>query len=142
VDVTASLRDLSIRVRALIDTGAPRSIFPRGVGDLLGVEFPTYRLDASKKISFLGRDWAAISETINLHLPPFDDDLGWEAEVDFVMEEQLSLALLGYEGFLNRWAVTFNAAFGYFVIQPAEDNDEAQSEVLMEDLRRRYPELG
>jgi len=58
------------------------------------------------------------------------------------MDEQLSFALLGYEGFLNRWAVTFNAAYGYFVIQPAEDHDEAQSDALIEDLRRRYPDLA
>lgn len=58
------------------------------------------------------------------------------------MDEHLSLALLGYEGFLNRWSVTFNAAYGYFVVQPAEDLDESQPDSLFEDLRRRYPDLG
>lgn len=114
---------------------------PRGTGDVLGIEFPANRTDATKKISILGRESAAISETITLHLPPFDDDLTWDAEVDFVVDEQLSLALLGYEGFLNRWAVTFNAAYGYFVIQPAEDYDDVQHESLLDDLRRRYPGL-
>jgi hypothetical protein len=83
-----------------------------------------------------------VSETITLRLDAFDDDLTWDAEVDFVLDEHLPLALLGYEGFLNHWAVTFNAAYGYFVIQPAEDHDEAQPDSLIEDLRRRYPGLG
>jgi hypothetical protein len=48
VDVRRSHGGLSIATKALIDTGAPRSVFPRGVGDLLGVEFPTYPGDAEK----------------------------------------------------------------------------------------------
>lgn len=125
----------------MIDTGAPRSVFPRGIGDILGIKFPASRARATKRISILGQQWAAISATITLDLPPFDEDLTWEAEVDFVLDEHLSLALLGYEGFLNRWSVTFNAAYGYFVVQPAGDHDESQPDSLFEDLLRRYPDL-
>jgi hypothetical protein len=135
------LGDLSISTKALIDTGSPRTVLPRGVGDLLGIEFPRYRTDATKKIRLLGGDWAAITETVTLKLLPFDDDLTWEAEVDFLIEEQLSFALLGYEGFLNRWAVTFNAAFGYFVIEPADQYAEDLDPAVLEELRRRYPGL-
>lgn len=46
--------------------------------------------------------------------------LGREAEVDFVLDEGLPFGLLGYEGFLNKWAVSFNAANGYFVADPTE----------------------
>lgn len=67
------------------------------MGDLIGIEFPRYRSDATKKIRLLGQDWAAITATVTLKLPPFDDDLTWEAEVDFIIDEQLSFALLGYE---------------------------------------------
>jgi hypothetical protein len=139
--VTAALGDLSISTKALIDTGSPRTVFPRGVGDLLGIEFPRYRSDATKKIRLLGQDWAAITETVALELPPFDDDLTWEAEVDFIVEEHLSFALLGYEGFLNRWAVTFNAAFGYFVIEPADQYSEGLDRAVLEALHQRYPGL-
>lgn len=63
---------------------------PRGVGDLLGLEFPEFPSDAPKKIRFLGEDWPAISDTVTLEHPPFDDDLAWEAEVDFVLNDRAS----------------------------------------------------
>lgn len=139
--MTATLGDLSIATKALIDTGSPRTVLPRGVGDLLGIEFPQFRSEASKKIRLLGQDWAAITETVTLGLPPFDDDLTWSAEVDFMVDEELSFALLGYEGFLNRWAVSFNAAFGYFVIEPADEYGERLDSSVLEELQRRYPGL-
>lgn len=139
--MTASLGDLAISTKALIDTGSPRTVLPRGVGDLLGIEFPRYRTDATKKIRLLGDDWAAITETVTLEIPPFDDDLTWEAEVDFIVDEQLSFALLGYEGFLNRWAVTFNAAFGYFIVEPADEYGENLDPTVLQELHRRHPGL-
>jgi hypothetical protein len=139
--VTATLSDLSISTKALIDTGSPRTILPRGVGDLLGIEFPRYRTEATKKIRLLGQDWAAITETVTLELPPFDDDLTWEAEVDFIVDEYLPFALLGYEGFLNRWSVTFNAAFGYFVVEPADHHREHLDPAVIMELERRHPGL-
>jgi hypothetical protein len=111
VDVELSLGRLAITTKALIDTGAPRSVFPRGVGDLLAVEFPKFPSDAPKTLTLMGRAWPAVTETVNMLLRPFED-LGWQAEVDFVLEDDLPFALLGYEGFLNRWAVSFN---GYIV---------------------------
>lgn len=139
--MTAVLGDLSISTKALIDTGSPRTVLPRGVGDLLGIGFPRYRTDATKKIRLLGQDWPAITETVTLELPPFDDDLTWEAEVDFFVDEELSFALLGYEGFLNRWAVTFNAAFGYFVVEPADDYGDRLDPTVLDELSHRYPGL-
>lgn len=133
--------DLSIATKVLIDTGSPRTVFPRGVGDFLAIEFPRYRTDASKKIRLLGRDWPAISATVNLALPEFDDDLIWEAEADFLMDEELPFGLLGYEGFLNRWAVTFNAALGYFVIEAADECADRLDQTVLEELHRRHPGL-
>jgi hypothetical protein len=124
----------------LIDTGSPRCVFPRGVGDLLAIEFPQYRGDAPKKIRLLGEDWAAVTAPVELILPPFDD-LGWAAEVDFVMDEGLSFALLGYEGFLNRWAVSFNGYTGYFVVEPVDDFDKRQPPRVLAELRERFPGL-
>lgn len=124
----------------MIDTGSPRSVFPRGVGDLLAIEFPELASRAPKKITLLGHDWPAVTATIGLVLPPFEE-LAWEAEVDFVVEDDLPFALLGYEGFLNRWAVSFNGYLGYFVVEPAEDFDSRQPAELFEDLKVRWPHL-
>jgi hypothetical protein len=140
VDVEVSHGNLAITARALVDTGAPRTVFPRGIGDLLGVEFPDFHSDADKKIRLMGREWWAITESISLTLRPFDD-LGWEAEVDFLMDEGLQYGILGYEGFLNRWAVSINAYSGYFIVEPAEDFESRQSPELLDELRERCPGL-
>src|SRR5579863_6295910 len=115
VDVQVGSPPWSIVTKALIDTGAPRTVFPRGIGDFVGVQFPDLPRDADKKITLMGRNWPAVTTQVAVVLRPFDD-LGWEAEADFVLDEGLPFALLGYEGFLNRWAVTFNAAYGYFLV--------------------------
>lgn len=88
----------------------------------------------------MGHEWPAITATVNLLLPPFADQ-GWEAEVDVVVDEGLPFALLGYEGFLNRWAVSFNGYLGYFVVEPAEDFDGRQPHEMFRELRGRFPDL-
>lgn len=140
MDVQLSLADLVTTTKALIDTGAPRSVFPRGIGDLLGLEFPTLRSDATTKVRLMGHEWPAITTTVNLLLSPFADQ-SWEAEVDVVVDEGLPFALLGYEGFLNRWAVSFNGYLGYFVVEPAEDFDARQPHEMFSELRDRFPHL-
>lgn len=139
VDVEVRLADLQATTPALVDTGAPRTVFPRIVGDLIGIEFPEYPSQADKLITFLGHDWPAMTATVNLVLRPFDDP--WEAEVDFVVEDGLAFALLGYEGFLNRWAVSFNGYTGYFIVEPVDDFDERQPDDVFEILEREWPEL-
>ena len=138
VDVTLQLGDLQTTTVALVDTGAPRCVFPRGTGDALGLEFPL-RGRARAKAVFLGHDWPLLTATVSLDLPPFQD-LGWEAEVDFAFDEGLPFALLGYEGFLNRWAVSFNAYLGYFVVEPAEDFDRRIPEDSFAQMLERFPD--
>ena len=99
-----------------MDTGAPRTVFPRGVADALAVDVPD---EGEVRIELLGRSWPAVTVPVTLRLKPFDDP--WDAGVDFVLDEGLPFGLLGYEGFLNRWAVSFNAYEGYFVVEPVED---------------------
>lgn len=140
MDVALAVRDLAITTKALVDTGSPRCVFPRGVGDLLGFDFPRFPSGAPKKIRLMGREWPAITQTVELLLRPFDD-LGWEAEVDFVLEDDLPFALLGYEGFLNRWAVSFNGYAGYVIVEPIDDFEARQPSELLDDLRGRWPEL-
>ncbi|MDA8044714.1 MAG: hypothetical protein M0Z30_05680 [Actinomycetota bacterium] len=115
-------------------------MFPRGIGDLLAVEFPELGFQCPKKIHLMGREWPATTETVSLTLDPFDD-LDWDAEVDFVFEEGLPFALLGYEGFLNRWAVSFHGHGGYFIVEPADGFDERQPAEVIDGLRQRWPEL-
>jgi hypothetical protein len=131
LDVEVSLGALGATTKALVDTGAPRSVFPRGVGDLLGLSFPSLRSSAPHKITLMGDDWPAITATATLRLQPFAD-VTWEADIDFVMDEGLPFALLGYEGFLNRWAVSFNGYLGYFLVEPAEEFDERQDDALFQ----------
>lgn len=107
---------LSITTKALVDTGAPRTVFPRGVADALAIDVPD---EGEVRIELLGRSWPAVTVPVTLRLKPFDDP--WDAGVDFVLDEGLPFGLLGYEGFLNRWAVSFNAYEGYFVVEPVED---------------------
>ena len=94
LEVQLSANGMSISTKALIDTGAPRCVFPRGVGDLLAVEFA----DPTKKITLMGNTWSAVTVSVSLVLGPFPDTC-WDAEVDFVTDGNLPFALLGYEGF-------------------------------------------
>jgi hypothetical protein len=140
VDVDVSVGDLGVTTKALIDTGSPRTIFPRGIGDLVGIEFPDLKADAEKKIELMGGRWPAITRPVSLLLQPFDD-MGWEAEVDFLLDDVLSFGILGYEGFLNRWAVSINGYLGYVIVEPAEDFDQRQPPEVLADLKARWPQL-
>ena len=130
----------SVAYKALIDTGSPRNVFPRGCGDMLQVEFPRFSSDCNKKITLMGRDWPAVTATVHLVLRPFDD-LGWDAEVDFVYDEGLPFGLLGYEGFFTRWAVSFNGVDGYFIVELADEFHDRQPDDVMEGLARSWPDL-
>lgn len=121
--------------KALIDTGSPRTIFPRGIGDLLCLPFPDLTSDASDKIKLMGRDWYVETHEVHLHLPPFDEaELAWTARVDFVLDEGLDFGILGYEGFLNRWAVSFNGYHAFFIVEPLEDFNRRQPRYVLEGL--------
>jgi hypothetical protein len=138
VDVTLSHADLDITTKALIDTGAPRCVFPRGVADALAIEFPKPWTTNFTKVHLLGQEWKAITVTLSLQLPPFDD-LGWDTDVDIVAEEGLPFGLLGYEGFLNRWVVSVNGYHSYFVIEPLESFEGRLPAEPLEEFRRRFP---
>lgn len=58
---------------------------------------------------------------MTLTLPPFSD-LYWEAEVWFFMNQwDIPFGVLGNEGFLDRWAVSFVRYDNYFVVEPVDD---------------------
>lgn len=87
----------------------------------------------------MGRRWPALTVLVLLELPPFTD-LAWEAEVDFVLEEGLPFGLLGFEGFLNRWAVSFNGYHSYFVVEPVDSFEERIPPDPFQEFQRRWPD--
>jgi hypothetical protein len=119
VDVRLTFGSRHIGSSALLDTGAPVTVFPRGIGDAMEVDFPEDIKACEENVILMGHTWPCILRTVSLVLPPFDD-LEWDAPVRFVFEEGLPFGLLGYEGFLNRWAVSFNAYAGYTVVETVE----------------------
>lgn len=129
--------------KALIDSGAPRCVFSKGIAVLLGIELPESHSDAPNlhQLRFLNHQWDAVSCVVTLQLPPFDD-LRWEAEVDFVLDEGLPFGLLGHEGFLDRWAVSFNAYHSYFVVEPVQDLHQRLPVDVFERWQQEWPDYN
>jgi hypothetical protein len=101
--------------RALLDTGAPVSVFDRGVADALGVRIGRTGAETGT-IRMLGGEWRVQYETVDLDI---GDGYGWPARVAFVKSPNLQMpfqGVLGSEGFFRRFAVTFNEYYGYFTI--------------------------
>lgn len=120
VDVELSRGNLDWRVRALIDTGAPLTVFTRGAGEALDVDFSD-RSAPRRRVRLLGKLWDVLGQHVTLTLPPFSD-LWWEAQVWFLLDDwDMPYGLLGSEGFLEKWAVSFNKYYDYFVVEPAEE---------------------
>jgi hypothetical protein len=116
LDVMLERLDLSVTVAVLIDTGAPFTLFAQGVGDALGVDWDRDARRAEHTIG--GGQHAAQLEHVRLTLPPFED-LSWETEVGFFVDDWTMpfAGVLGHEGFLDRWAVSFNYSQNYFVVE-------------------------
>lgn len=127
---------MGTRTKALIDSGSPWCVFPRGTGDLLALGFGS----TPHKVKLMGQDWPAIRECVHLTIDPFRDQT-WDADVFFVRDDGLPFAVLGYEGFLNRWAVAFNGALGYFTVEPAEEFHERHRDHVVPLLCRQWPDL-
>ena len=89
----------------------------------------------------MGNAWPAVAANVELALDPFPETT-WTAEALFVADEGLPFALLGYEGFLNRWAVSFNGAMGYYIVEPVEEFHARQPPEIMNVLREKWPRLS
>jgi Aspartyl protease len=117
VNLTLSTDSNEITIRALIDTGSHGCIFGRAVADALEVDVGP-RCRPRRQIQILGGVHDAVVARVTLDLPPFEG-LSWEAEAAFLVADlDLSFAgILGQEGFLDRWVVSFNYYDGYFVVE-------------------------
>ena len=106
-----------IRVRALVDTGAPFCIFSSAVAEALDIDMGFGRGE-DRKIHILGGEHNSRLAMVELELPPFVG-LTWTAECAFLYADlELSFAgVLGNQGFLHRWVVSFNYYDGYFVVE-------------------------
>ena len=120
VDVELTAGDEHWATKALVDSGAPFTLFDRAAAEALNIDHNAPDVDSRRRWHRIaGRTRKAQVEHVTLRLvePPFDE-IWWEAEVDFLMDDwDMPYGLLGQQGFLDRWVVTFNAYRQYIVIQ-------------------------
>jgi hypothetical protein len=93
------------------------------------------------KHRLLGGEWWAHREMVTLCLPPFEDVV-WESEVDFLIHDPgpLPFGILGQEGFLDKWVVSFNYYDSYFVVEPIEDFQRRIPIDPFEEMQNRFPD--
>jgi hypothetical protein len=71
----------------------------------------------------LGGHWAVQFETVQISLAD-DAEYAWTARAAFVKSPELQMpfqGVLGTEGFLDKFAVTFNKYYDYFVLERPDD---------------------
>jgi len=125
-------------LRALVDTGSPISFFDRGAGDALGVRFAQAGAEHGT-IRVLGGNWRIQFEYVELTLVA-DPGVTWTARLGFVMNPSLQMpfqGVLGTDGFLDKFAVTFNKYYDYFVVERPDDFQDRVGQHLTTDPTRR-----
>lgn len=121
-------------LQALVDTGAPRTVFDRGTADAIGVRVNYFGAE-SVTIRIMGGSWLAQLETVELSLPDVPGPR-WTAQVAFIKDPAFQMpfqGVLGADGFLDRFAVTFNCYHNYFVIESADDFHNRVGQHLIAD---------
>jgi hypothetical protein len=74
-------------------------------------------------LAILGAERRIQFETIELCLPQ-DSSHVWTARVGFITDPSFQMVfqgILGTEGFLDKWAVTFNKYYEYFELQSPDE---------------------
>lgn len=105
-------------LRALIDTGAPITFFDRGAADALGVRIGRAGAETGSMRVF-GGHWSVQFEYVQLTLIA-DPESNWPARVALVKDPALQMpfqGVLGTEGFLDKYVVTFNKYYDYFLVE-------------------------
>lgn len=136
VDLLLSREHYEIKLVALIDTGAPVTLFDSAIAAALGIELGKPGTQA-ENVTILGSTHKAERHQVHLMLPPFED-IHWEPEVLFLREE-LDLAFagcLGTAGFLDRWVVSFNYYDSYFVVEERDSFQERMPKDLSVEFQR------
>jgi len=107
--------------RALIDSGSPLTVFDRGVGEALGVQFNFHGPRGT--VALLGETRHVQFEYVDLSLPGYPGH-SWEARVAFIIDRTFQMpfqGILGAEGFLNKFVVTFHAYENFFLVEHPDD---------------------
>ncbi|HJQ88630.1 MAG TPA: hypothetical protein VJ820_14340 [Propionibacteriaceae bacterium] len=124
-------------LRALVDTGAPITFFDRGAGEAVGVRFGQAGAERGT-IRIFGGTWHIQFEHVELTLPE-EPGITWGARVGFVTAPEFQMAfqgVLGTNGFLDRFAVTFNYYYDYFIIERPDDFHDRVGQHLTTDPTR------
>jgi hypothetical protein len=111
------------RTSALIDTGAPITVFDHGTGQALLVRFNNAGAELGR-IALLGGIRTVQFECVELAIVA-DTSLHWTARVGFIMDPAFVMpfqGLLGNDGFLDKWAVTFNKYYNYFLLNHPDES--------------------
>jgi hypothetical protein len=96
------------------------TVFDRGTGEALRIDYSDPSLER-RSTRMMGKDWNLVMDHARLVLPPFGD-LDWDAYIGFLVDEWDSpFSLLGTEGFLDHWAVSFVQYKDYFTVEPMEE---------------------
>lgn len=110
------------RTSALIDTGAPITVFDHGTARALLVRFNHAGAETGQ-IAILGAIRTVQFEYVELAIVA-DLTLHWTAHVGFITDSTFVMpfqGLLGNDGFLDKWAVTFNKYYNYFLLSHPDD---------------------
>ena len=122
VDVELSFGPNRWLTTALIDTGAPITVFDYGTAEALLIRLGQAGAETGR-VALLGRNLQIQFEYVDVALVA-DPSICSTARVGFITDptfEMLFQGLLGTEGFLDKYAVTFNKYYEYFVLQHPDD---------------------
>lgn len=111
------------RTSALIDTGSPITVFDHGTARALLVRFNHAGAEMGK-IAILGAVRTVQFEYVELAIVA-DTSLHWTAHVGFITDSTFVMpfqGLLGNDGFLDKWAVTFNKYYNYFFLSRPDES--------------------
>jgi hypothetical protein len=86
----------------------------------------------------VGKSWAAHLVPVTIELVAFRG-YGWPAEMAFLLDDwPIPYGILGHRGFLDRWAVTFNAYKNYFVIEAPDDFERRMPVDMAKEFETKY----
>lgn len=112
------------RTRALVDTGAPITVFDYATAEALLVRLGNAGAQMDY-VALLGARRRVQFEYVELSLVD-EPGSSWTAKIAFITDPTFVMpfqGLLGTDGFLDRWAVTFNKYYDYFLLQNPDDAD-------------------
>ncbi|MDQ1711651.1 MAG: hypothetical protein QOE45_1101 [Frankiaceae bacterium] len=104
--------------RALIDSGSPLTVFDYGTAEALGVRIGQAG-HRSGTIALMGSARPVQFEQVQLSIPKMTD-VSWGSDVAFIKQTDFQMpfqGILGQQGFLDRFAVTFRYFNGHFDIE-------------------------